>query len=216
VVKVKLCGNQSVDDVEITSGANAQGFIVMTDSAREIQPEMAAELMEHVPLFNAVVLVTATTDPFLISDLAEVLEPHAVQIHAELGPVQIERIRRALSVRIPLYTLLSVDEDLEACLERAQRLAGSPLDALLLDSRVGDQTGGTGTVHNWENSARIREMVSPLPVILAGGITPQNVQEAIETVQPYAIDVASGVETDGHKDPQKVKALLERVKNYDS
>lgn len=215
MVKVKICGNQSVEDVQITSDADAQGFIVLADSPRGVELEPAADLMQYVPLFNTTVLVTTVTDPLLISDLVEALEPNAIQIHVELSSLQLQRIRRALSVDLPLYSVLHVDDDdPEGCLERAERIAEGPVDALLLDSRMGDKIGGTGVPHNWETSARIRAALDPLPVILAGGITPDNVLEAIDTVRPYAVDVASGVETSGEKDEKKVQALLKKVRTY--
>lgn len=215
MVKVKLCGNQTLEDVEVTAGADAQGFIVMADSRREVQPETAAELIGHVPLFTSSVLVTTVADPLLIADMVEVLAPDAVQVHAELSPINIQRIRRALDIRTRFYTVLGVTEDAEAKGDEAQRMAESGIDGLLLDSRVGAKIGGTGQTHNWETSAAICDMLDPLPVILAGGLTPENVVEAIGTVRPYAVDIASGVETDGKKDPAKVQALLKQVRHYE-
>ena len=215
MVKIKLCGNQSEADVEATAAADAQGFIVMTpSSSRQIEPEQAAELMSLVPVFNVAVLVTTVTDPLLLSDMVEALEPQAVQVHVELNAIQIGRIRRALGTSVPLYSVLAVSGDVSDCVERAKRLAEAPLAALLLDSKVDDQLGGTGVPHAWETSACIREVVDPLPIILAGGITPENVREAIDTVRPYAVDVASGVETDGCKAPSKIQALLKQVRPY--
>lgn len=216
LVKIKLCGNQSETDVEATAAADAQGFIVMApSSSRQIEPEHAAELMSLVPVFNTAVLVTTVTDPLLLGDMVEALEPHAVQVHVELSAIQIGRIRRALGAGVPLYSVLAVDDDEAGCLARAKRLAETPLAALLLDSRVDGQLGGTGVPHAWETSARIRQAVEPLPIILAGGITPDNVREAIDTVRPYAVDIASGVETDGHKAPDKIQALLRQVRSYE-
>lgn len=215
MVKVKLCGNRTLEDVETTAAADAQGFIVLTDSRREIDLETAAELMASVPLFNTAVLVTTVTDPLLLADLVEVLEPDALQIHVELSPLQAERIRRALPPHLPLVATLGVDDDLKGCLARAERMAEGPLDALLLDSQQAQRIGGTGQTHDWGISARICAQLAPFPVILAGGLTPENVREAVETVHPYAIDVASGVETAGKKDASKVQKLLEQVRRCD-
>ncbi len=215
MVKVKLCGNQTLEDVQMTSGADAQGFIVMADSSREIDPEKAAELIQEVALFTTSVLVTTVTDPLLIADMVEVLIPDALQVHVELSPIKIERIRRALETRTRLYPVLGIGEDLEASKADAMRIAESDIDGLLLDSRVGVKMGGTGETHRWDISAAICELLDPLPVILAGGITPENVAEAIETVRPYAVDLASGIETNGKKDPAKVQALLKQVRQYE-
>ncbi len=86
-------------------------------------------------------------------------------------------------------------------------------DAILLDSFTKGQYGGTGMVHDWELSRQIKQIIEPTPLILAGGLKPENVKEAILTVQPYAVDVASGVELrPAVKDPKKVLAFIENAK----
>ena len=86
-------------------------------------------------------------------------------------------------------------------------------DAILLDSFSKGQYGGTGKIHDWGLSAKIREVAKPVSVILAGGLKPENVKEAILKVQPYAVDVASGVEAiPGVKDHEKVRAFVENAK----
>jgi len=86
-------------------------------------------------------------------------------------------------------------------------------DAVLLDSFTRGQYGGTGRVHDWTLSRQIKEAVAPLPVILAGGLKPGNVKEAVKTVQPYAVDVASGVELrPAVKDHEKIRAFVENAK----
>ena len=86
-------------------------------------------------------------------------------------------------------------------------------DAILLDSFNKGQYGGTGRVQDWELSRQIRQIIEPTPLILAGGLTSKNVKEAILTVQPYAVDVASGVESQpAIKDPKKVLAFIENAK----
>ncbi len=86
-------------------------------------------------------------------------------------------------------------------------------DAVLLDSFSKGQYGGTGKTHDWTLSRQIKEAVAPVPVILAGGLKPENVKEAILAVEPYAVDVASGVEASpGVKDHMKVRAFVENAK----
>ena len=91
--------------------------------------------------------------------------------------------------------------------ERYERVA----DAILLDSMVEGRLGGTGRVHDWDKSAGITRSLQ-VPVILAGGLDPDNVLLAIERVRPYAVDVSSGTETAGRKDPFKVRAFVEKVR----
>ncbi len=215
MVKVKLCGNQTEDDVAHTAEADAQGFIVMANSRREIELETAAELIARVPPFTLSVLVTTATDPLLLHDMVEALSPDALQIHQALSPIQVSRIRRALGGQMRLVAALGVREGDPELLDRAQRLAEAGVDALVLDSQVGDRLGGTGVTHPWAQSARVREAVAPFPVILAGGLCAENVAEAIATVRPYGVDVASGVESQGRKDPQKVASLLKQVRQHE-
>ncbi len=113
-----------------------------------------------------------------------------------------------------ILSLLSVEEDeaVEALVELALTLREAPLDAILLDSGFGGRKGGTGVPHDWEKSRRIVEKVAPFPVVLAGGLTPENVAHAVEIVKPYAVDVASGVEDEtGAKSERKVQAFLGAV-----
>ena len=87
------------------------------------------------------------------------------------------------------------------------------MDGIILDSRTTDRLGGTGLTHDWSISRRIVEEL-PLPVILAGGLTPDNLEAAINAVHPYAVDVNSGVETDQKKDPEKVRKFIEIAHQY--
>lgn len=215
MTKVMIGGNQTLEDVEASSLADAQGFIVLSDSKREIDLETAAELMAQSPLFTTSVLVTTTTDPLLLSDLVEALEPDAIQIHSELSPLQLERIRRALGGGLPLYATLTIGDDDPNCLERAERMVEGPLDALMVDSRPGSATNGLSQFERWEAGARIRQALEPLPIILSGGLCLDNVLDALEIVDPYAISVTSGVESAERKDREKVKSLLKRVRAFE-
>jgi phosphoribosylanthranilate isomerase len=91
--------------------------------------------------------------------------------------------------------------------------ASKGFDAVLLDSFAKGMSGGTGLVHDWNLSERVKWAINPLPLILAGGLTPENVQKAIHSVKPYAVDVSTGVESHpGIKDPAKVLAFIRNVK----
>ncbi len=215
-VKIKICGNRTLDDVEITCGADAQGFIVgIPSSPRNLEPRWAKWLINAVKLFNTAVLVTQVSDPVSLAALVDEVRPDAVQIHKELSPLELEQIRWAIPMSIKLYSLLSINGSSDDLIKRALHLAQPPLDALLLDSRHGGRLGGTGLVHNWQISRVICDAIQPFPVILAGGITPKNIHRAIEKVQPYAVDVSSGVEENGQKCREKVEALLQTVRTYE-
>lgn len=213
MVKVKICGNRTVQDVETSQGADAQGFIVgIPSSPRNLDATWAKWLVNAVKLFNTAVLVTMVSDPDQLAALMEEIHPDVLQIHKELSLTELLQIREVIPEPIKLCSLLSVDEPVENLIKRALVLAQPPLDALVLDSRRGTQPGGTGTVHDWQASGAIREAIVPFPVILAGGLTPENAREAVEAVRPYAIDVSSGVEEKGTKCRAKVEALLRMVR----
>jgi phosphoribosylanthranilate isomerase len=215
IIKVKLCGNRNWQDVEITRDADAQGFVVETPrSPRNIPLGSARALIRAVPLFNMAVIVTATTEPQKLAYVVARTQPDALQIHSELQPEQIERIHEMLPARVRLYSLLSVLGPEEDLIEKAKALASSSLDAIILDTSIDGQSGGTGVPHDWQLSRKIRDAVYPFPVIIAGGLTPDNVIRAMEIVRPYAIDVASSVEEGGAKSPRLVQSLLRQVRSY--
>jgi phosphoribosylanthranilate isomerase len=101
----------------------------------------------------------------------------------------------------------------ENCLDEKTLDDLKTFDAILLDSFSKNQYGGTGKVHDWKLSRKIKEAIVPIPVILAGGLTPDNIKEAILSVKPYAVDVASGIEINpGIKDHKKIRAFIETAK----
>lgn len=213
--KTKLCGNRSLQDVVITQGADAQGFVVETPrSPRNVPLNTAQVLIRSVPPFNTSVIVTAITEPQKLAYVVSKTQPAALQIHSELKPDQIERIHEMLPARVRLYSLLSVLGPEEDLIEKVKALASSSLDAIILDTNIDGQSGGTGVPHDWQLSRKIRDAIYPFPVILAGGLTPNNVLQAIKIVRPYAIDVSSGVEEGGAKSPRLVQSLLRQVRNY--
>jgi len=212
-VRVKICGNRTIQDVQTTRGADAQGFIVSVPSSpRNLDPCWAKWLIRSVRLFNVAVLVTTESDPERVAQLVEETEPDVLQIHRELSLAEIKEIHRLLPRGVQLCSLLAIDGPADPLVRRALGLAQPPLDALVLDTRIGDRSGGTGIPHNWQVSREVRKAVEPFPVILAGGLTPENVGQAIEIVEPYAVDVSSGVERDGRKCPYKVESFLREVR----
>lgn len=217
MVKVKICGNQSKDDVDAASGADAVGFIVSTpESSREVDPDLASRLAKRVPPFTSTVVVTTESDPDELMQLVEGIQPDLLQVHKLLQPNQLRKIKDETPETTDLIPLLPVAGKEGEVLEKARNLAGSAADALLLDSKSGESTGGTGETHDWSISRKIRDALHPFPVILAGGLDPDNVGEAIQQVRPYGVDVASGVEEDGQKSNQKVKQFLEEVRKIET
>jgi phosphoribosylanthranilate isomerase len=206
MTRAKVCGitRDSDLDAAVEAGADALGFTaeVTVDTPREIELGRAADLVDSVPPFVTSVLVTMPDTVERAVASVEQVGPDAVQLHGTLGPGEIA----AVGEQIPSKVIVAVDAE-ESNIDAYADAA----DALLVDSVDEQGGGGTGETHDWE---RTRDLVTDLevPVILAGGLTPENVAEAVETVRPFAVDVASGVEAEGGiKDSEAVRAFVERA-----
>lgn len=213
-VKVKICGHRTMEDVRAAQGADALGFVVAAPaSPRNLSSERAQTLIEHARRSHTTVLVTTESDPEALAELVERLKPHVLQVHRELPVAKLREIADALPSTVRLWGLLSITPKADARerVEKARELREAPLEALVLDTHKDGQSGGTGLPHDWEISAAVREAVD-LPLVLAGGLTPENVGAALERVRPEAVDVSSGVERDGRKCPRKIERFLKEVR----
>ena len=160
-----------------------------------------------MPVFVDSVVVTAPKRINWLVEVCEKLKPSAIQIHGK-EQLDFSEIREKITDTRLIKTVYVKDALNEKTIEELKIF-----DAVLLDSFSKGQYGGTGKVHDWGLSRQIREAVAPIPVILAGGLKPENVKEAILAVEPYAVDVASGVEASpGIKDHGKVRAFVENTK----
>lgn len=205
MTRVKICGITREDDLRaaVAAGADAVGVVadVPVDTPREVSLERAADLVAAVPPFVTSVLVTMPDDPADAIELAGAVSPDVIQIHGGIGDGDLAYI--SSKVHSDVVRSIAYDD-----LERASRYA-DVADALLVDTA---EAGGTGRTHDW---SRTRELVADLdaPVVLAGGLTPENVGEAVAAVDPYGVDVASGVEVEGgRKDHDAVAAFVERAR----
>ncbi|MEM2909842.1 MAG: phosphoribosylanthranilate isomerase [Nitrososphaerota archaeon] len=207
-VRVKICGITREQDLAdaVDAGADAVGFVVASPlSPRNLTYERAKELIKKVPVFVDSVVVTVMADVDELLRVCNLLRPSALQIHSN-NLLNAEKLRDTFP-DIKLIKAINVRE-----VSDVEYLKGSlnEFDALLLDSLAGGY-GGQGKVHDWKISRRAVEYLYPKPVILAGGLTPENVEDAVRSVRPYAVDVSSGVETSpGIKDKKKI---FEFVKN---
>jgi phosphoribosylanthranilate isomerase len=210
-VRVKICGITREEDlaVAVAAGADAVGFLVgVPSSPRNLTLERAEMLLGQVPIFVDRVVVTAPQSIDELAEICEGLKPTAIQIHGKKNFDASEIRERIKDIRLIKTVYVTEDALNEAAIEELKTF-----DAVLLDSFTRGQYGGTGRVHDWTISRQIREAVAPLPVILAGGLKPENVKEAVQTVQPYAVDVASGVELrPAVKDHEKIRAFVENAK----
>jgi phosphoribosylanthranilate isomerase len=225
--RIKICGIRSPEEIELAAfyGADAVGFIteVPVESPRKLDSETAASLVSKVPRCLDSVLVIMPENSSRALELIEKVRPDIVQIHSMLPLSELEIIKEKTD--IPIIKTLSVPAQDETSrdkidnstlifdlLEQVSLLEETAVaDSILLDTGKSGKTGGTGCVHDWNLSRRIADETR-IPIILAGGLRPENVQEAIRTVSPYAVDTASGVETCGKKDALKIKSFIEEVR----
>ena len=215
MLKVKICGNRSLEEILMAarSGADAIGLIVGARHHTEddLDSDTAAKLLQATPIFTSSVLVTHCLSAEEILNIYKQVPTTTIQLHDDIAIDQVNIIRQRLP-GVPLIKAIHVED--ETALEEA-RVFAHFADALLLDSRTEDRIGGTGHVHDWSISSRIVSSVEK-PVMLAGGLTPQNVVEAIKQVKPYGVDVNSGVEfSDGRKNPDKIKDFIRLAKFCD-
>jgi phosphoribosylanthranilate isomerase len=208
MARAKICGVTRGADLRAAAeaGADAVGVIseVPVDSPREIDSERAARLVAEAPPFVTTVLVTMPETRRRAIELAGAVDPDVLQLHAEFDPDDLTYLRAEAAAKL----VVAVDADDP---ERAHALDDA-VDAVLVDSTTESGAGGTGETHDWTAT---RDLAAELasPVVLAGGLTPENVADAVATVDPYAVDVASGVEVAGGvKDHDAVRAFVARAR----
>ncbi len=203
MVRVKICGITKPEDAKLAVelGAHAIGLNFHTESPRCITPFAATELIRRLPPFIATVGIFVNWSEEPIVALCQALRLSAAQLHGDEPAQVVERVAR----HFPVIKALRVGQGTTAPDYSSYRAAS----AFLLDSAVSGQYGGTGATGNWHLA---RSVAQTQRVILAGGLTPENVGEAIRIVRPYAVDVASGVESrPGKKDPAKLQAFFDEV-----
>ena len=216
--RVKVCCISSPDEARqaIELGAAALGLVgPMPSGPGIITDAQIAAIARQVPPPIATFLLTSETDAARIIARQRRVNTTTIQLVDALQTDQYALIREALPA-IRLVQVIHVIDETSV----AEALQVAPhVDALLLDSGnpklAIKELGGTGRVHNWGLSRRIRDGVAalsvPVPVFLAGGLTAANVQQAIEVVQPFGLDLCSGVRTNGRLDQSKLRAFMEAV-----
>lgn len=197
-------------DASVKAGADAVGFVVGTPSSpRNLSLEKVEELLKRKPSSIEGVLVTVSNS---ISEMAKVcfrLKLKVAQLHGNNfvdGSLLRKKVSNLTLIRaVNANSLNTFDEALEL---------SRNYDGIVVDSCVGDQLGGTGLAHDWELSKRIRTAIHPKRMVLAGGLTPENVANAVRTVQPFGVDVSSGVEIrPGIKSHEKIFSFVENAKS---
>jgi phosphoribosylanthranilate isomerase len=211
--RVKSCCIASVEEAQlaIAHGASAVGLVSrMPSGPGVIEEDLIADIAATVPPGVATFLLTAETDARAIIEQQRRTRVNTLQLVDALPRGAHQQLRDALP-GIALVQVVHVVGEVSI----AEAVAAAPhVDAILLDSgnpaAPVKELGGTGRVHNWEISRRIRQSIS-CPLFVAGGLHPANVGEAIRHIRPYAVDVCSGVRTNGHLDAIKLRAFFREV-----
>jgi phosphoribosylanthranilate isomerase len=202
MVRVKICGITNIDDalLAIEAGADALGFVFHDNSPRNIDPDKAAAIIAALPPLVQTVGVFVNVEADTINRIALQCRLDLVQLHGDETPAFCAKMCRRVIKAFRIKDITSLEPMVH------YRVA-----ACLLDAYSPREYGGTGISFNWETAKLAKEFGTP--IILAGGLTPDNVQEAVETVLPYGVDVSSGVErAPGIKDPEKVREFILRAK----
>lgn len=214
MVKVKICGFTEPEDVveACKAGADMIGVIVDAPTRRSVTPERAMDLLSIVPKPVARVAVMVPKDTSHAIRIVRKLKPDYLQIHGQITVAELKEVKEATGV--PIMVTLSVSQKVKDPQEITTRALGiaKGADFVLVDTEHAGAGGGTGLTHDWNVSRLVREVIDR-PLILAGGLNPSNVRAAIETVKPYGVDVASGVESEvGKKDPKLVREFIQAAK----
>src|SRR2546428_864557 len=214
-VRIKVCGICSLEDALACSaaGVDALGFLcgVPVSVRSYIDPDAAGEIIRRLPPYVSSVLVTILSDAAQIQKMLDKTSVSALQLQGPIQPAAVESLRNGNPHLKIIKAIHIIDESAVQEAQSWQPFA----DALLLDTKGEGALGGTGKTHNWKLSRRIAETLR-IPVILAGGLSPDNVAQAIKTVRPFAVDVNSGV--GGHlpaKDLVKVADFVRRARQAD-
>jgi phosphoribosylanthranilate isomerase len=223
MVRVKLCGLMSHEDVLMAqdAGADALGFVTEypIPVPWNLDRERAADLVASTSPFVTTVAVVGGAPDEMVS-IARKVRPRVLQLHGDESLGEIRQVLKGLdgtgirvikALRIEAETGLARFEETEP-VNAGTILAGSGIAGLVIDSKTSSRPAGTGVTLDWDVSARMAREIE-LPLILAGGLTIDNVDEAVEKVRPYAIDVISGVENEpGMKDGGKMRAFVAAAK----
>ncbi|MBT9567887.1 MAG: phosphoribosylanthranilate isomerase [Thiobacillus sp.] len=201
-VRVKICGMTRLQDVQAAcaAGADALGFVFYAKSPRHVTIETAAELVQALPPFVQSVGLFVNADATFIASVLKAVPLDLLQFHGDETPADCARHGR------PYLKAVRVNQDTDLLKYAADFDLAS---GLLLDTFVPGVPGGTGERFDW----RLIPANIPQPVVLSGGLTPENVAEAVHQVRPWAVDVSSGVEASkGIKDPYKMAHFIAKAK----
>ena len=218
---IKICGITNLEDAQASAdaGANAVGFVFYEKSPRNVDPATVKSITAKLPArLEKVGVFVHGANPGM-EKIAQQVGLTAVQVHADPSlnghppePQLPPQFKRYLALPGKLFFGKKGD-GLRWFLPRGKRT-----DAIFLDSSTEQLPGGTGEVFDWKQAAPTVGLIGRMiPIVVAGGLNPENVTEAIYTLSPWGVDVSSGVEASpGKKDPEKVRAFIQAVRNIEN
>ena len=214
---IKICANTNLEDAQLAAqlGADALGF-VFAPSPRRVTPDEVARITPHLPKSIERIGVFPALEAEQITHIARVAHLDAVQLHGRVDLDLLRSLRALLPKRIKVIQTVHwiIGAQDASAVEVAHQLrtlaAANVADRVLIDSKLGQSTGGNGVPFDWRAARTVLlESGEGLKLIVAGGLRPQNVAEAIQGLTPWGIDVASGVESAlGSKSPEKLAAFI--------
>jgi phosphoribosylanthranilate isomerase len=201
-IKVKICGMTQLKDAlfAVEQGVDAVGFIFYKKSPRAVTMKTVREIITKLPPLVDTVGVFVNESAERLNKIADYCGLDLVQLHGEESPAFCRKIHRRVIKAFRVKDLQSI-----------KQLEKFPVSGFLLDTFFDDLHGGTGKTFDWNLALPAKKMG---PVILAGGLTPRNILQAVRQVRPYGVDVCSGVEkSPGIKDLEKVRAFLKNIRS---
>jgi len=204
--RAKICGITRVEDVQAVAdaGCDAIGFVFYPPSPRSVNQAQAEALVKAVPAYIQVVGLFVNSTAYEIQDILKTVPLDILQFHGDESPEQCQAIAQQVGRR--WYKAIQVKPDLDVVAE-IQHYQAAGASAVLLDAWHPDLKGGTGHSFDWSTFPQL-----DIPLILAGGLNPDNIEEAIHTTQAYAVDVSGGVESaKGIKDQQLIERFMQGV-----
>ncbi len=201
MLRIKICGITNLEDAIAAAdyGADALGFVFHRDSPRAISPETAKAIISGLPPYVNTVGVFVNEKKSEIEKIVDFTGIDIIQLHGSEPPEECQMCRKVIkAIRVKDLTSL-------------EPLNRYKVSAFLLDTYSPHTTGGTGQIFNWDIAIEAKKLGR---IILAGGLTPENVEEAIKWVMPFAVDVATGIEggEKGKKDHNKLRLFIERAR----
>jgi phosphoribosylanthranilate isomerase len=213
---VKICGTTNLEDAQLAveAGADALGF-VFAKSPRQVTAERAGEIISGLGKDVEKIGVFVDADFDEIVSTVRTAGLTGVQIHGDIDGGLAARLRERFAAGLKILQVLHFGAGEDALDGRLNALRRSgAVDGVLVDSRTAQAQGGTGVSYDWQAARRsFLEAAAQLRMVVAGGLTPENVREAIATLRPWGVDVVSGVEAaPGRKDPEKVRAFVKHAR----